>query len=152
MKTIEEFLAYAVRLEREAALRFDELADAIQGQGVKELVDFFRQMATYSRRHLQEAEARSGFREKAQIKATDYVWPEGESPEAAVIWAADGFSTVDDAMALALEAEERGQAFYANVASAATDPEIKAMAQEFADEEAGHVEMLKVLMIRYKAA
>jgi len=152
LKSLEEFLAYAVRLEREAAARFDELADAIAGQGSSEVTAFFRQMAVYSRRHLQDAQARSGYRDVPVIDGADFDWPDGESPEAAAIWASDGFSSLEDAMAVALDAEQRGHAFYASVVASATDPELRAVAAEFAEEEADHVAQLERLMARLKAA
>ena len=41
MDNVRQFLAYAIRLEQEAALRFDELADASISYGKKEVSDAF---------------------------------------------------------------------------------------------------------------
>ena len=41
MKSVEEFLVYAARLEQEAALRFDELADAAATFENNEVSEFF---------------------------------------------------------------------------------------------------------------
>ncbi|WP_158240609.1 ferritin-like domain-containing protein [Telmatospirillum siberiense] len=158
MNAVEQFLEAAVRLERDSALRYDELADAISGHGEAEVVAFFREQALFSRRHLQQAENRIGKRENwdgvEEEKAADpavTAFPTGESPEAAAIWAADAHLSVKDAMALALEAEERGRDYYAKVATASEDPEVRVLAAAFAKEETEHVQALKKLIARVKA-
>jgi len=160
MSEVEQFLGAAIRLERDSALRYDELADAISYHGQAEVVAFFRQQALYSRRHLQQAEARIGGKqepwdgveaEKDGDPAT-VAFPGGESPEAAAIWAADGQLSVDDAMALALEAEDQGRAYYAKVAATTQDPEVRVLANSFAEEEAGHVKALKNLIAKVSKA
>lgn len=157
MSAVEQFLEAAVRLERDSALRYDELADAISGHGAAEVVAFFREQALYSRRHLQQAENRIGKHEAwdgvEEDKAEDpsvTAFPSGESPEAAAIWAADAHLSVKDAMALALEAEERGRDYYAKVAATTADPEVQTLAKEFTREETEHVEALKRLIARVK--
>ena len=104
MQTVEEFLAYSVHLEAEAAARFGELADAMESGGNREVSRLFRRLARYSRLHLEDAKARSGFREMPEIAARDFVWPDLESPEAAAIWGADPCSAARGArVALAAE-------------------------------------------------
>ena len=139
MDNVEEFLAYAIRLEQEAALRFDELADSSLSYGKKEVSDFFRQLADYSRLHLKQAMARGGFRDIPQIAPQDYVWPEGQSPEAADIWGADAHLDIFQALDLALNAESRGAKFYRNIYETTNDPEVRVLAKEFAEEEDEHV-------------
>lgn len=139
MKSVEEFLVYAARLEQEAALRFDELADAAGSFDNTEVSGFFRQMAEYSRMHLEEARKRGGFRDLPDMAPGDYDWPQLESPEAAAIWAADPQMDVALALQVALDAETNGLAFYQGVLDRTSDPEIKAMAAEFVEEEAEHV-------------
>ena len=63
METVEEFLAHAIQLEREAADRFSQLADAMESCGNREVAKLFRQLADYSRLHLADARLRSGFRD-----------------------------------------------------------------------------------------
>jgi rubrerythrin len=155
MSEVEQFLGAAVRLERDSALRYDELADAISNHGQAEVVAFFRQQALYSRRHLAEVETHLGKREPWDGVEPEqdgdpkiYAFPEGESPEATAVWTADGFISVADAMALALDAEERGRAYYSVVAGSTADPEVRVIAEAFAREEAGHVRSLKELIDR----
>lgn len=143
MDTIEEFLAYAVKVEEEAALRFDQLADAMQSCGNTEVSKLFRRLANYSRLHLADARARSGFRDIPVLKPSDYVWPDLESPETAAIWAADPFMGREEALQVALAAETASFDYYSRVLETTKDPEIRVMAREFADEEAEHVAELE---------
>lgn len=151
MDSIESFLAHAIRLEEEAALRFDELADACTTYGNGEVAAFFRQMAEFSRLHLADARARGGFRDLPELPRDSSLWPDGQSPEAAGWDGADPFVHVAEALQIALESEKQGLAFYADIAAATTDPEIRAMALEFAEEEGEHVAQLEVWITRHKA-
>lgn len=151
MESVEEFLAYAARLEQEAVLRFNELAEAAKTHGNQEVHAFFRQMADYSQMHFRQAKERCGFHDLPKMENDDYKWPDMESPEAAAIWGADPLMGVQEAMRLALEAETRGYEFYKNVLDTTPDPEIRAMAQEFAEEEAEHVEAIQRWISRLAA-
>ena len=151
MKSVEEFLAYAVALEREAADRFAELADAMATYGNREVGSLFRRLSDYSRLHLADAQARAGFRDIPDMKPGDFEWPDLESPETAAIWAVDPFIGRGQALEIALEAETAGQKFYQNVHDTTTDPEIKALAGEFAEEESGHVAELHKWIAAHKA-
>ncbi len=143
MKDVAEFLAYAVKLEEQAARCFDELADVMESHGNREVRDFFRQMAEFSRMHLGEAKARSGFQDLPVVV-------EGfESPEVTVYQAMDPLIAMEEALQYALEAERRGHAFYAQYMDH-QDPEIRVMAKEFADEEAMHVFELEKWVERSK--
>jgi rubrerythrin len=151
MQTVEEFLAYAIRLEQEAAERFGELADAMQSAGNSEQAKLFRQLSDYSRLHLADAKARSGYREVPEIGASDYEWPDFESPEKAAIWAADPMIGRGEALEIALAAEQAGYDFYKQVLDTTSDPEIKALAAEFVEEEAGHVAELQKWIAAHKS-
>lgn len=139
----EAFLSHAIKVEEEAALRFGELADAMRSGGNGEAARLFAKLAEFSRLHLADARARAGYRIRPVILPEDYAWPDLESPEAAAIWAADPMISKEAAMEVALEAEERGLAFYRAVAAATRDPEVRALASEFAAEEAQHVQWMR---------
>jgi len=151
METVEEFLAYAVALEQEAAARFGQLADAMEACGNREVSKLFRRLADYSRLHLADARARSGFREIPKMKPDNFAWPGIESPEAAAIWAADSLIGRDEALEIALQAETAGFEYYKGVFDTTSDPEIKALAKEFFEEEAGHVAELQKWIAAHKA-
>lgn len=143
MNSVEEFLAHTIQLEREAALRFGQLADAMITAGNKEVGRLFRRLADYSLLHLGDAQARAGFRNLPEMGSGDYRWPDIESPETAAIWAADPLIGIEQALQVALEAESAGLDFYANILGSTDDPEIKVLAKEFVEEESAHVAELK---------
>jgi rubrerythrin len=143
MKNVEEFLAHTIQLESEAALRFGQLADAMATAGNREVGRLFRRLADYSLLHLGDARERAGFRTLPVMSEGDYRWPDIESPEAAAIWAADPFIGREQALQVALDAENAGLAFYAEVLANTQDPEIRVLAKEFVEEESQHVAELE---------
>jgi rubrerythrin len=151
MESVEEFLAYAIHLEQEAALRFGQLADAMESCGNREVGKLFRRLSEYSRMHLAEARARGGFREIPKMKPDDFIWPGFESPETAAIWAADPFMGREDALEIALAAETAGLEYYQKILDTTADPEIKALATEFVAEEQTHVTELNRWIAANKA-
>jgi rubrerythrin len=142
MDSVEIFLAHTVRLEQEAALRFEQLADAMVTAGNKEVAQLFKRLAHFSRLHLADATARSGFREIPKLGPMEFEWPDIESPETAAIWAADPFMGCEQALQVALDAETAGLRFYSDILEKTTDPEIKRFALEFVAEEGQHVDEL----------
>ncbi len=143
MESVETFLAYAIRVEEEAALRFGQLADAMESCGNREVGGLFRRLSDYSRLHLADAKARSGFRDIPKMSSDDFEWPDLESPETAAIWAADPFIGRSDALEIALAAEQAGYDYYKKILDETDDPEVRALAREFVEEESGHVAELK---------
>ena len=143
MQTVENFLAHTIRLEQEAARRFEQLADAMLTHGNRETGQLFKRLAHFSRLHLAEATARAGFREVPALDAVDFDWPDIESPETAAIWAADPFIGREQALEVALEAESAGLAYYQQILNTTQDPEIRRFAQEFVAEEGQHVAELE---------
>lgn len=143
MEDIHLFLAHAVAIERDSARRYEELAEGMKTLGREEVAAFFREMAHYSRLHLADATERGGFRYPPQLEPDEYQWPDGTSPETAAWAGVDGFMDVPGALALALDGEQRSHAFYAGIAATTGNPRVKAMAADFAAEEAGHVAELE---------
>jgi rubrerythrin len=151
MNHVESFLAHAIQLEREAARRYEELAAAMGTEGNQELRSFFGRMAHYSRLHLAQATARGGFREIPEIAPEDFEWPDGTSPETAGWAGVDAQMSPLAALELALDGERSGHAYYAAVAATTSDAELRALAGEFAEEEADHVRQLEALLATARA-
>jgi len=149
MQDINVFLAHAVELEREAARRFEELAESMHTEGNTSVEKFFRQMASFSRKHLTQAMERGGFRHLPALATDEYDWPDGISPEQFDWIGVDGMLDASSALALALNGERRSQAFYADIASSTADPDVRTMAREFAAEEAEHVAELEKWIGRF---
>lgn len=151
METVETFLAHAIKLEQDAADRFGQLADAMDACGNREVGKLFRRLSDYSRLHLSDARARSGFREMPEQTEVEFEWPDLESPETAAIWAADPFVGREDALQIALDAERAGFDYYKKILDTTDDPEIRALAREFVDEERGHVAELEKWIAAHKS-
>lgn len=143
MNDVQAFLVHAIRLESAAAQRSDELADAMQTWGNREVEAFFRTMADYSRMHMKDAMERAGFRQVGELPADGYDWPDGVDPESPDWWGVDGLMGIEQAIENALEGEKRGLAWYESVASRTSNMKLKALAEEFAAEERGHVAELE---------
>jgi len=143
MESVELFLAYSIKLEEEAALRFDQLADAMASAGNREVGKLFRRLADYSRLHMRTARDRSGFHELPKFKPGEFEWPDIESPETAAIWAADPFIGREQALQVALAAESASLAYYQGILDSTRDPQVRAFAKEFVEEETQHVAELE---------
>ncbi len=140
---LEEFFGYAVKVEQDAALHYDKLGASMEQVGNAEVAQLFRQLADYSRLHLEEAKKRAGSIDYSLHIPPDYVWPDQATPERTDLWAGDSTLTRLDALKAALQGEQRGYEFYYAVAGKSKNPEIVANAKEFVKEEAEHVEILK---------
>lgn len=150
--SVTEFLGYAIKVEQDAAVHFDELAAEMGKVGNQEVADLFSQLAGYSRLHLEEAKKRAGEGAAALELPGDHVWPTLETPERTALWAADPSLSRLDALKAALQGEKLGFEFYMTVAGHTKDPEIAAMAKEFVKEEGEHVAILERWIEREEAS
>ena len=79
MQTVEEFLAYAILLEKEAADRYGELADTMEASGNREVGKLFRRLSEYSRMHLADATARAQWTAFSPSRQREYMEWIGEA-------------------------------------------------------------------------
>lgn len=126
--TVDEFLGYAVKVEEDAAIHFDELAAMMEACGNQEVARLFRQLASFSRLHLAEAKKRAGSLDLSKVIPPDYVWPNHATPERTEIWAADPSLSRLDGLKAALQGERRGYEFYRAVVAKTKSPEIEVYA------------------------
>ncbi len=146
--SLSEFLGYAVKVEEDAALHFDGLAEQMAECGNSEVAALFRQLAGFSRLHLAEAQARAGTLDHDVVVPPDYVWPDHATPERTSLLAGDPALTRLDGLRAALQGERRGYEFYLSVAAKSQDEDIIAMAKLFVREEAEHVKVLEAWITR----
>lgn len=149
--SVEEFLGYAVKVEQDAAVHFDELSAEMTKVGNQELADLFSQLAGYSRLHLEEAKKRAGEHAAGLELPGDHVWPTLETPERTALWAGDPNLSRLDGLKAALQGEKLGYEFYLTVAGHTKNPEIAALAKEFVKEEGEHVAILERWIEREEA-
>lgn len=139
MEDVNRFLAHAIQLENDAARRFEDLAHSMRTIDNRELEKLFAKLGEFSRRHLQEAVARGGYRDLPHVPPDEFEWPEGVTPEAASWTGVDSSIDALSALRLALAGEQSGFAYYEAIANTSGDPEVVHMARAFAQEEKQHV-------------
>lgn len=152
VRTMDEFLGYAVQVEEDAAIHFEQLADAMQACGNADVAALFRQLGGYSRLHLEEARSRCSANGVAASLPSQSAWPDNTTPEKTTLWAGDPNLSRLGALKAALQGERRGFEFYYAVAGTTKDPDIRKVAREFVREETEHVEKLKQWIEQEEAA
>jgi rubrerythrin/ferredoxin len=152
VRTMDEFLSYAVRVEEDAALHFEALSDAMLAFGNADVAALFAQLGGYSRLHLAEARAKCQREDVTVTLPPSSAWPENTTPEKTTLWAGDGGLSRLGALKAALQGERRGFEFYYAIAGTTKDADIRAVAKEFVREEMEHVEKLKQWIEQEEAA
>ncbi|WKW49653.1 2Fe-2S iron-sulfur cluster-binding protein [Rhodomicrobium lacus] len=152
IRSLEEFFGYAVKVEEDAAIHYDQLSKSMADVGNTEVAELFAKLAEFSRLHLAEAQKRAGTIDPSLHIPADYVWPDHVTPERTALWAGDPTLSRLDALKAALQGEKRGYEFYYAVAHVSKDPAIVAEAKQFVKEEAEHVAELEKWIAREEYA
>jgi rubrerythrin/ferredoxin len=150
--SLDEFLNFALQVEDDAAVHYEQLAAAMHAQDNAAVAELFSQLAGYSRLHYAEARQRMVTHAVPEQVPPLSLWPDNVTPERTAIWAGDARLSRLDALKVALQGERRGYEFYYAVAHTQADPVIAAMAKEFVKEEAEHVDTLKKWIAREEYA
>ena len=83
-----------------------------------------------------------------RINENEYHWLDTGAPETAARELVFRMMTPHNALAIALGAEKRAQAFFEHVLAGAEDPALRALAREMAADEREHVAMIEELLAR----
>lgn len=140
--TAAELYAHAIAIEREAAARYAEFAQHMGDLGNDEVAALFAALARMEAEHLAALERRTEGVALPALEAGDYRWLDAGAPETAARELVFRLMTPRDALAIALAAESRAQAFFRDMQHSAQDPALRALAQEMALEETAHVAMV----------
>jgi rubrerythrin len=147
-RTLAEFMAQALAMEREAAQRYSDLADAMEMHNNREVAALFRKMAGIERKHAARIMVEMGWKDMPMpaLPTGKPSWEGFEAPE----------TTPDDevhylmqpyhALQLALVNEQRAERFFAQLARAATVESVSAAARELQAEEREHVKLVRAWM------
>ena len=141
-----ELYAHAIAIEREAAERYSELAERMDDEGREELARVFAELAQMEAEHLETLERRTAGLSLPAVAPGAYQWLGEAAPETAARDIVFRLMTPRQALAIALAAERRAQAFFEAVAWSAADPALRALAREMAAEEREHVELVVRLL------
>jgi rubrerythrin/ferredoxin len=152
IRTLDEFLSHAVKVEEDAAVHFEQLAEAMAACGNADVAVLFRQLGGYSRLHLEQAKAKCVQHHVVPHLPPSWAWPDNHTPEMTTLWSGDPNLSRLGALKAAHLGEQRGYEFYYSIAETTHDPEIRSVAREFVHEEAEHVEALKQWIEKEEAA
>ena len=146
IQSAPELYAHAIAIEREASERYTELAGRMADEGRDDLAHIFGMLADLESEHLQTLEARTLDVALPQIPAGRYQWLDDGAPETAAHDWLFRLMTPRMALAIALQAELRAQAFFEHVFMTGDDPGLRALAREMAAEEQEHVQLIERLL------
>jgi rubrerythrin len=147
--SVAELLAYSHVLESDAAERYEELAGQMDAHNNPELAELFRKMAAIEAKHIAKVDEMAEEVELPSMSAWDYRWLDPESPETTPIGKTHYRMTPHHALQLMLQNEERAVAFFTEVSRRTDDAQVRAMAEELAEEERHHIELLSDWIARY---
>jgi rubrerythrin len=145
IQTAPELYAHAIAIEREAAERYTELAVRMNDEGRDDLARIFDMLAGLEAEHLDALRARTEGVALPPV-AGQYHWLETGAPETAARDLIYRLMTPRMALAIALQAEKRAQAFFERVFMTCDDPALRALAREMAAEELGHADLIGRLL------
>lgn len=145
IQSAPELYAHAIAIEREAAERYAELAVRMNDEGRDDLARIFDMLAGLEGEHLDALLSRTEGVALPPV-AGQYHWLEVGAPETAARDLIYRLMTPRMALAIALQAEQRAQAFFERVFMTCNDPALRALAREMAAEELGHAEMIGRLL------
>jgi rubrerythrin len=145
-QTLEEFMARALAIETEAAQRYEEFADAMQTHNNPEVAQMFRTMAGYEAKHAAQIMAEMGWKTPPAVPLGG--WPSFEPPESVPNEQVHYLMKPWHALQLALQAEQRAEAFFAELARVAPDGPVREAALKLQAEEREHVELVQAWLAK----
>ena len=142
IETPAKLYAHAIAIEREAAERYSELAERMEDEGREDLARLFGLLAREEAEHLDALERRTRGIALPAIGADPYQWLDAGAPETAARELVYRLMTPRQALAIALRAEQRAQAFFEHVYWTSFDPALRSLAGEMAAEEREHAALI----------
>lgn len=140
--SLEEFMAQALGMELEASQRYGELADAMEVHHNAEVGELFRKMSVIEGKHAEQIMSQMGWKSPpANTRAP--VWKGFEAAETIPHEELHYRMQPWHALQLALDAEQRAQAFFEHLVSVAPNDAVRAAATELMQEEREHVDLIK---------
>jgi rubrerythrin len=141
-----ELYAHAIAIEREAVERYGEFAERMEDLGNHAVAEVFARLAGFEAEHPEALLARTSGNALPALAAHEYRWLDAGAPETAARELVFRVMTPRQALAIALRAEQRAQAFFERVLMTAPDPALRSLAREMAAEEAEHSAILEKLL------
>ena len=146
IESAPELYAHAIAIEREAAERYAEFAERMTDEGREEIAEVFSLLARVEQEHLETLRARTEGIALPAIAEDRYKWLDSGAPETPARELVYRLMTPRHALAIALHAERRAQAFFDHVGWTSSDPALRALAKEMAAEEREHVDLVSKML------
>ncbi len=138
IRGVPDLYAHALAIEREAAARYREFAERMADEGNDAVAKLFDELAGFEGEHASQLEKETDGMTLPDLAPGDYAWLDAGAPESAAHDLVFELITPSDALEIALAAEQRAQAFFEHVLDSATDPRLRDLASEMAQEEQAH--------------
>lgn len=140
--TIDEVLALADALERQAVVRYELFGRSMRRVGHDNLANVFEALAAEEKRHVRGVERLSEelLAGPPTADVMDWIVPETFSPEDA---GAPSQLTLHDVLAIAIRSEERAFSFWTHVAATTTSEPVRQQAESMARQELVHAAKLR---------
>jgi rubrerythrin len=145
-QTLDEFMAQALAMERAAAQRYSDFADAMDMHNNHEVAELFRTMAGYEAKHAQAIMEEMNWIDDPLVPA--YAWPSMEAPEVVPNDAVHYLMHPWHALQLALAAEQRAVDYFDALSRVATSASVRRAALELKADEVEHVAMVKAWLLK----
>jgi len=145
-RTLIEFMAQALTMEREAAQRYSDFADAMEMHNNREAAALFRKMAGIERKHATRIMAEMGWKDMPALPPGKPSWEGFEAPETTPGDEVHYLMQPYHALQLALLNEQRAERFFARLAEIATVESVITAARELQAEEREHVKLVRAWM------
>jgi rubrerythrin len=149
IQTLPDLLAHAHALESEAAERYEELAEQMEVHHNLEVAELFRKMAAIEGKHIAKVESLASNLQLPRLAPWDYHWQDPEAPETVPVGQGHYRMTPYQALSLMLACEERALAFFTTVAGQHANLDVRAVAEQLAEEEREHLDLLRQWLSRY---
>ena len=147
--TIEQMLARAFAIEREAEARYVDLADQMRVHNNIAVAVLFAKLAEIEGKHAAKIKSRADGAELPYISPLAYRWQGAAAPETVDFADTHYLMTPHHALELALAGEESAVTYFKELAKAAADDDARALAEELFEEERQHVELIKDWLAKY---
>ncbi|MGA8050346.1 MAG: ferritin family protein [Burkholderiales bacterium] len=148
IRGVPELYAHALAIEHEAAARYREFAERMADEGNDAAATLFDELAAFEGRHASELEKETQGMTLPRLAPGDYAWIDTGAPESAAHDLVFRLMTPSDALEIALAAELRAQAFFEHVQDEATDPRLRDLASEMAQEEQVHAAWVREALVK----
>jgi rubrerythrin len=145
-RTLIEFMAQALAMEREAAQRYSDFADAMEMHNNRDAAALFRKMAGIERKHATRIMAEMGWKDMPPLPSGKPSWEGFEAPETTPGDEVHYLMQPYHALQLALINEQRAERFFARLARTASVESVSAAARELWAEEREHVKLVRAWM------